>query len=517
MMSIRLRFTLLYNAILAVTLAVFGFALYSIQANSTLDAIKKELTRSSDTLGGSVLRTVMDTKNGTNPLVNPSILQNTPLIPNVQAGSISPGQQGSPAGQTVPDNSNPPSNFPPPKPFSTFTTDTEFQHLPEREIVRVLDADGNLVASPYGRREDALPLSDEALQKLTGTKGWFETGEVQNQQMLIYDRSIEAGGKVEYILQVARPLTERNHSLEMLCNTLLFASFLTLLVAFGIGWMLSGITLQPIQRITRTARMIGDERDFSKRVDYQGPQDEVGELAATTNSMLAHLQEAYQQVAASLTQQREFVADVSHELRTPLTTLRGNLGLLVRNPPIPAEEQKDIINDMVLESDRMIRLVNELLRLAHAEAGRTLKQERFPVAPLIDDCCRHIQTLDETRNITWTCRADVNISGDKDAFKQVLLILLDNAIKHSSGDVEVNASTTQKVTQVTVKDSGEGIAPEKLDRVFDRFFRAKEESTSNGFGLGLPIARSLVEAQGGTIRIESQVGAGCRVIMEFTS
>jgi signal transduction histidine kinase len=261
--------------------------------------------------------------------------------------------------------------------------------------------------------------------------------------------------------------------------------------------------------------LIGDDRDFSKRVEYQGPQDEVGELAATTNSMLAHLEEAYQQVAASLSQQREFVADVSHELRTPLTTLRGNLGLLVRTPAIPAEEQKDIINDMVLESDRMIRLVNELLRLAHAEAGRTLKQERFTVAPLIDDCCRQIQTLDEKRNITWSCRADVNISGDRDAFKQVLLILLDNAIKHSTGDVDVNASTMQKVTQVTVKDSGEGIPTEKLNRVFDRFYRVKEESSSNGFGLGLPIARSLVEAQGGTIRIESKAGAGCRIILEF--
>jgi signal transduction histidine kinase len=526
-MSIRLRFTLLYNAILAVTLAIFGFALYSIQANSTLDVIKKELMRSSDTLGLSVLRTITGEKNGMNPGAGPSSQQNNSTNPNPQVGPSNPVPQNGTNGQSIQanpnqDNSNPggdtpPSNFPPPKPFSTFTTDSEFQHLPEREIVRVLDASGNLVASPYGRKEDALPLSDEALQKLSGQKGWYESGQVQNQQMLIYDRAIEANGKVEYILQVARPLTERNHSLENLRNTLLLASLFTLLVAFGIGWILSGITLQPIQRITRTARMIGEEQDFSKRVDYDGPQDEVGELAATTNSMLSHLQEAYQQVATSLTQQREFVADVSHELRTPLTTLRGNLGLLVRTPPIPMDEQKDIINDMVLESDRMIRLVNELLRLAHAEAGRTLKQEHFTIAPLIDDCCRQIQTLDETRTINWSCKANVNINGDRDAFKQVLLILLDNAIKHSSGDVTVNAVTTNKETTVIVEDTGAGIPPDKLSRVFDRFYRVDEESQSNGFGLGLPIARSLVEAQGGSIQIESQAGEGCRVIMEFSS
>jgi two-component system, OmpR family, sensor kinase len=522
MMSIRLRFTLLYNAILAVTLTVFGVALYSIQSNSTLEAIKKELMRSSDTLGISVLRTVTGTKTGITSSANPAQSQIDPGNPNVQNGLVTPPDGTNPSGQTQqgnssPGNANPPGNFPPPKPFSTFTTDSEFQHLPEREIVRVLDASGNLVASPYGRREDALPLSDEALTNMTGIKGWFETGEVQNQQMLIYDKAIESNGKTEYILQVARPLTERNHSLETLRNTLLLASFFTLLAAFGIGWVFSGITLQPIRRITRSARMIGEERDFSKRVDYQGPQDEVGQLAATTNSMLSHLQDAYQQVAASLSQQREFVADVSHELRTPLTTLRGNLGLLVRNPPIPADEQKDIINDMVLEGDRMIRLVNELLRLAHAEAGRTLKQEHFTIAATIDDCCRQVQTLDEKRTITWNCRPDVTVFGDPDALRQVLLILLDNAIKHSSGDAEVNAELAAGRAWVTVRDTGEGIPADKLARVFDRFYRADEESTSNGFGLGLPIARSLVEAQGGKIRIESIEGDGCRVIMDFPS
>ncbi len=538
-MSIRLRFTLLYNAILALTLAIFGISLYSIQANSTLEAIKKELVRSSDTLGVSVLRTITNSENKPEPLDTPSTSGNNgetinppteaynPAVPsdqenaNLLPGPQNPAEAGTPNGQNdhgsaTPGDDKPPSNFPPPRPFSTFSTDTEFQYLPEREIVRVLDSDGNLVASPYGRREDALPLSEEALDQLTGSKGWFENGEVQGQLMLIYDRAIIFNGEIAYILQVARPLTERNHSLDSLRNTLLLASLLTLLVAFGIGWVLSGITLQPIKRITRTARMIGEKQDFSRRVDYAGPQDEVGELAATTNNMLSHLESAYQKVASSLTQQREFVADVSHELRTPLTTLRGNLGLLVREPPLPDDEQKDIINDMVMECDRMIRLVNELLRLAHAEAGRALNIERLSIAPLIDDCCRQIQSLDEKRNISWSCRPDVCVSGDPDAFKQVLLILLDNAIKHSTGDVNVSAVSGQHLTRVIVEDTGEGIPEEILDRVFDRFYKTEEGSSGKGFGLGLPIARSLMEALGGSIRIESRVGDGCRVIMDFT-
>jgi signal transduction histidine kinase len=148
------------------------------------------------------------------------------------------------------------------------------------------------------------------------------------------------------------------------------ASIVILLAAFGIGWVFSGVVLNPIQRITQTARAIGEERDFTRRVDYTGPQDEVGQLATMFNSMLGRLQDAYQRVAHSLQMECNFVAAVSHELRTPLTTLRGNLGLLRRDPPIPTDEQADILNDIVDVSDRLIRLVNDLLVFVRVDAGR---------------------------------------------------------------------------------------------------------------------------------------------------
>ncbi len=505
-MSIRLRFTLLYNAILAITLTIFGIALYSIQANNTLEAIKKELVRSSETIGESVLRTISAENNSEINQLNPA-LQGNPSTIN-QPNPVPPQNQN---------NSRLLSDNPPPKPFSTFSSDQTFQRLPEREIVRVLDINGNLVASPYGRIEEALPLSEKTLPALSSEMEYWEEGPVQDQIMLIYDRAIIKEGQVQYILQVARPLTERNHSLQLLRNTLFLASLITLCIAFGIGWLFSGITLQPIQRITKTSRMIGEERDFSKRVDYHGPSDEVGQLAATMNSMLSRLEDAYQQVAHSLSQQRGFVADVSHELRTPLTTLRGNLGLLGRLPAIPIEEQRDIIDDMVVESDRMIRLVNELLRLAHADAGRSLAKERIVIYPVLEECCRQIQKLDEMRHFTLQCPEELEIIGDMDAFKQIMLILLDNSIKHSTGDLKVRAEKIDDRIQIHVKDQGVGIPPEKLDHVFDRFFRGNEEPHAKGFGLGLPIAKSLVEGQGGNIRIESQPGDGCEVFLDFQS
>jgi signal transduction histidine kinase len=230
--------------------------------------------------------------------------------------------------------------------------------------------------------------------------------------------------------------------------------------------------------------------------------------------MLARLQDAYQQVAHSLEMQRDFVADVSHELRTPLTTLRGDLGLLGRNPPIPIDEQTDILNDMTDESDRMIRLVNDLLVLARADAGRSLAKEAFPISDVFDETCRQAHQLDPERDISFTA-AEVVMLGDRDAFKQVLLIALDNALKHSSGAVLVSAAQKGALVEVRVQDHGEGIAPEKLEHIFDRFYRGEDATTIPGFGLGLPIAKSLVTSMGGEISMQSELGQGSTLVLTF--
>lgn len=475
-MSIRLRFTLLYNAILALTLFIFGLTLYSIQSQTTYDALKKDLVRSSEAISAGILH---------------------------EANSLDfPGIQ-------------PPRNSLHPLPFENFSNDQEFQKLPEREIVRILDSNGNLIASPFGRSEDALPLSEEGLLALRNQQTWWEIDTFRDQRLLIHSHPLIADGETVYILQVARPLTERDRSLQALSITLVIASLIILLIAFGIGWVLSGITLQPIQRITHTAQQIGSKRDFTRRVAYTGPPDEVGQLASTFNTMLARLQDAYEQVAHSLEMQRNFVADVSHELRTPLTTLRGNLGLLRRTPAIPAEEQTDILNDMVYENDRLIRLVNDLLMLASADARRNLVKESLDIFPVLEEACRQAQTLENQRQIHLEASAGVIITGDRDALKQVLLILLDNALKHSVGDIKVSTQLHTAQVEIRVQDHGEGISPDKLTHIFDRFYRGDDNVTIPGFGLGLSIAKALVESMDGNIAIESQLGMGSTVILTF--
>jgi signal transduction histidine kinase len=156
---------------------------------------------------------------------------------------------------------------------------------------------------------------------------------------------------------------------------LLLGTATAVIVAGLVGWAAAGLALHPVNRLTSIAQSIGAEHDFGRRVEHTGPNDEIGRLAATFNIMLAELQAAHLATEQALQAQRRFVADASHELRTPLTTLRGNLGLLCREPPISDHDRREVLADMSDEMERLIRLVNDLLSLARADSHRQLQTE----------------------------------------------------------------------------------------------------------------------------------------------
>jgi signal transduction histidine kinase len=478
-MSIRLRLTLLYSAILALTLIVFGTTLYTIQARDTMNALQANLIQGGDGLAQSILNN----------------------YPNLDLPPMPPG--------------------PPPVPIETLSGDQAFNQLRERVIVRVLNSTGTLVASPFAEQEQdntiqALPLSAVGLQALKDKKVWWETSFATGEHLLIYDSPVIYQGNVHFIVQIAQSLAQRDQSLAALSSTLIIASLFTILIAFGIGWFLSGETLRPIHHITQTAQVIGKESDFTRRLDYKGPNDEIGQLASTFNSMLVRLQDAYQGVSRALKMQRDFVGDVSHELRTPLTTIRGNLELLRREPPMPANEQSDVLTDVVDESDRLIRLVNNLLILARADAGQSLTLETISIRGLVKEVCKQARQMDRQREIIEDVE-DLSVIGDRDALKQVLLILLDNAIKYTTEGITVSAEAAGIQVVIRVHDNGSGISPEKLEHMFDRFYRGEPNPSVQGFGLGLPIAKALIEGQGGKIEIQNESPQGTTVKISLPS
>jgi signal transduction histidine kinase len=475
-MSIRLRLTLLYTVILALTLASFSGMLYGWQWRSVRGHEEDMLANAAHRIAGARQWTDQETE-GRWPEERRPEERGLPPVP--------------PFGEE-----------PPNRQFGAWTM-----------YVQIVNLEGKPVLQSENLGEVILPLSDTGQDAVWNGEPWVETATIEDEHLLIHSEPVIAEEQVVEVVQIARSLADQDQYLSTLGRNLLAGSGIVTLIAFGIGWLLSGLVLRPIHRITQTAQAIGAEQDLSRRVQYAGPNDEIGQLATTFNAMLAELQAAYHQVEQALQQQRQFVADVSHELRTPLTTLRGNLGLLRREPSISSEDREDILDDMVGESDRLIRLVGDLLTLARAEAGRLLQSEPVAVRPLIEDVCRQARLLDPQRAITCDDLPDVLVVADRDALKQVLLILMDNALTHTTGPITVSATTADPTSlkdtpgiAISICDAGPGIDPETLSHVFERFYRGQEARTSAGIGLGLPIAKALVEAQDGTLVLESQSG-----------
>ncbi|MBN1642213.1 MAG: HAMP domain-containing histidine kinase [Anaerolineae bacterium] len=462
-MSIRLRLTVLYSAILALTLIAFGGLLYLVQSQSTLRLFRTDLAHTAQ-------RTALAVAHG-------RPLGDAPFVPREDRPGFQVGEM-------------------------------DLREFRARDRIYVLDGTGAPLDHPLNQIDQALPLSARGLEWLRAGRSWVETAQLEEERWLIYDEPVVVNGRLVAIVQVGRSLADRDRALAALGAALIVGGVSTMLIAFGVGWALAGYTLRPIHRITQTAHAIGEARDLAQRVRYQGPNDEVGQLATTFNAMLTRLEEAYQQIARSLHAQRRFVADVSHELRTPLTTIRGNLALLYRVPPLPAHERDEVLDDLVSESERLIRLVNDLLIVARADAGTPLECEALAVGPVVEDVCRQGATLAPGRALICEAPPGLLALANRDALKQVLLALVDNAIVHTSGAVRIAAAQDGDVVSIQVADDGPGMPPDVCARVFDRFYRAGEARGAPGFGLGLSIAKGLVEAQGGTIAIESGVETG---------
>ena len=449
-MSLRLRLAALYTAVLAVAVVVFSLALLLIHSHVALGALEDGLIAEASKIASSPRFKLDDVPHRYREIGGPELLAQT------------------------------------------------------------VGLDGSVVARSPNLEDSTLPLSDDALRTLRGGGAVTEAGDMEAGRVLVHSVAAREGRQVVGFVQVGRSLAEHEQSVATLQRVLIAGSAVAVVLAFALGWFFAGTALRPIGRIARAAHAIGARRDFTQRVHYAGPNDELSHLVVTLNGMLGELQSAYDQIGHTLQTQRRFVADASHELRTPLTTIRGNLGLLAREPPIAPTDRVAVTQDSIAECERLIGLVNRLLVLTRADAEQPLRSLRFELAPLVQEVGRAARALG--RNHVIECSTDVQteVVGDREAVRQVLMAIVDNAIKHTpaSAHVAINASADAHRATVTVTDTGPGIDPADLPRIFDRFYRADSARSGEGFGLGLSIARQLAERMGGEIAVESERGQG---------
>lgn len=320
------------------------------------------------------------------------------------------------------------------------------------------------------------------------------------------------------VLQISTPTAPIDNFLATLRLLLLLGVIGSLGLATALTFPLVSVALHPLVEIERTSRQIA-QGALSMRIDPPPTDDEIGRLALSFNRMVAQLEAAFQR-------QKRFVSDVSHELRTPLTALSGSLEmLLIGADGGDIEASRRLARGMYAEIQRMHRLVEDLLALAQLDTGRiTLRKDVVHVDNVIHKVYEQAQHLSRGQELRCDVAPDLPpVRVDEDRLQQVLLNIVDNALKFTlpSGRVEILASSEgQEAVLIQVCDTGQGIPPDALPHVFDRFYRADSSRSRSpqhvgGNGLGLAIAKELIEAQGGSITIESKPGEGTTVALRL--
>ena len=318
----------------------------------------------------------------------------------------------------------------------------------------------------------------------------------------------------EVLVAGSTSMEDVEEALEGVLTQLLVGGPVALVLALGLGYLVAGSALGPIERMRQQAATIS-ARNLDDRLTLPRAHDEIHRLAETLNTMLDRLD-------AGLRREREFVAEASHELRTPLALLRLELDLAVERPRTTAELQAALVSAKE-EVDRLTRLSEDMLLLAASDEGRLqIHAAEFDVGDLLRTLAGRFaaQARSQGRQISVTGSFPLVLFADHDRIDQALSNLLDNALRHGAGDVELDAEARNGVISLRVRDHGNGVDPELSDRAFDRFSRAPAARQASGRGLGLAIVRAIVEEHHGTLMIgggedDGRDGAGAVVTIEL--
>ena len=364
------------------------------------------------------------------------------------------------------------------------------------------------IQSPHIRSRDIL-LSRTALEAALAGKTTFESIRFPGDPPLrLVSVPVKQGGELVSIVRVGTSLQPVEETLHRLLIVLLVTVPVALMAALAGGWFLARRALRPVEAITLAAQRIA-AGDLTQRLTVPPSSDEVGRLAVTFNEMIARLEASFRQI-------RQFTTDASHELRTPLTVMKGETELALRRPR-SAEDYQRVLESSLEEIDRMTRIVDELLFLSRADLGE-VKLESIPVRldTLVEDIHRQATLLGQEQDVQVTLGTvtPATVRGDELRLRELLLNLVDNAIKYSQpgGKVEISLVTEGTIARLSVLDHGIGIPPEAQRRIFDRFYRtdAARAHAKKGTGLGLSICKWIAEAHHGRIEAQSTEGEGSR-------
>jgi len=495
-MSIRLKLTLWYSSLLAVTLLIFGMSIYWFVNYNTYRDIKGQIEAE---------------------------LSHLRIVPNL---------------------------------FQGFKSESE-RTIDGSVYVQVVNyATGRIEQSPnlqYTRLKLPYPRPEEVRDGYVDMK-------IGNYNFLAYQESIKVNDTVIGLKQVAYYTSPHEIYMKNMRTILLFASLGVLVIAFTIGMFIARQALRPLKYVVEAANQIKNGSNLSIRIEREGPNDEMGHLTDTLNGMLERLETTYNELDEAYKAQRRFVSDASHELRTPLTTIRGNIELLDRmwkpllhggssnqqvhdsdkhgdnislsssssitgnraEPDALGEEKikltREAMLDIADEAKRMTGLVNDLLALARADAGYVMEKTPQLLLPLVEDVARRAQLLPRTAE--WRIGdlsplEGVMIEAHADFIRQLIFIFVENAFKYTpEGTVEIKAVRSSDQAGIMIRDTGIGMNNEEIPHIFERFYRADvSRGKTAGTGLGLSIAKWIIDEHGGSVEVSTREEVGTTFIV----
>ncbi|GAA3403165.1 HAMP domain-containing sensor histidine kinase [Paenibacillus hodogayensis] len=386
--------------------------------------------------------------------------------------------------------------------------------LPDMSLA-VVDLSGNVTNVSNWPNSGNPPKLDREIYEAARKKkrqDYKIASDAEGYEYLVVLQPLDVRGRVQGVVQLSastKPLKE--------VAVRQFMTFVSLsLVALVLG-LLAFIpvlkkTLVPLSKMVNTVGRI-DAGSLGERLPPQQGQQEIDSLAHSFNGMLERLEASFLAEKEAREQMRRFIADASHELRTPLTSIHGFLEVLLRGAMHQPNQLHKALTSMHGESERINKLVNDLLLLAKLDRAPRMEVRPGELDQLLKEMEAQLRLLADQRSVTFRLMNGAQAVYDADKMKQVVLNLFQNAVQHTdsaTGTIAVSLTKEENAVELAIRDNGSGIPEEHLSRIFDRFYRSESSRTrkSGGAGLGLSISKSIVEAMNGTIRAESRIGEG---------
>ena len=397
------------------------------------------------------------------------------------------------------------------------STAAELSH--PQQAMMIFDGRGELLATHRGEEDvqlqlpDLTTIPDADVSLYTVAAGNNE----QNHRIAVRRVSIPPAG-TPYIILASQPLKPIEDELESLREILYFAAPVVLLLAGFGGWFLARQGLAPVTAMARSARQIG-AGSLDQQLPIVNPRDELGQLATTFNDLLARLNAAFEE-------QRRFMADASHELRNPLSVMSTAAGVTLKKEHRAEEEYREALQMIAEQTRRLSRIVNDMFMLARADTGQyPLRKRTLYLDDLLEEVARAGAVLASARraSVKLTNLPEAVFHGDEDLLRQMLLNLVDNAVKFTPVEGDVTLSLEQRDNEylLSVADTGPGIPAEARQHIFERFYRGdrtRARAEDGGAGLGLAIARWIARAHDGDIElgdVDEAGGAGTKFIVRL--